>query len=69
MPNVAGRGHGDLYVAVKVAVPRKMSKEQKTLIEQLDETMPKRVHDPLAADTDDATEDRPFFERVKDIFG
>ena len=66
MPNVGGRGHGDLYVGVKVAVPRKLKNEQKTLIEKLDETMPERVLDPLTTDT---AEDRPFFERVKDIFG
>ena len=66
MPNVDGHGHGDLYVGVKVAVPRKLSREQKTLIETLDATMPTRVLDPQAID---AGEDRPFFERVKDIFG
>ena len=66
MPNVGGRGNGDLYVGVKVAVPRKLSREQRKLIETLDKTMPKRVLDPLATDAD---EDRPFFERVKDILG
>ena len=66
MPNVGGRGNGDLYVGVKVAVPRKLSREQTTLIETLDKTMPTRVLDPLATDAD---EDRPFFERVKDILG
>ena len=66
MPNVSGRGHGDLYVGVKVAVPQKLSRKQKTLVEQLDETMTARVMDPLATDR---AEERPFFERVKDIFG
>ena len=66
MPNVGGRGHGDLYVVVNVAVPRKLSREQRTLIETLDKTMPKRALDPVTADT---AEERPFFERVKDIFG
>jgi molecular chaperone DnaJ len=66
MPNVGGRGHGDLYVKVKVTVPRRLSREQKDLLESLDETMPKRELDPMA--TSDG-EDRPFFERVKDIFG
>jgi len=66
MPNVSGGGRGDLYVGVKVAVPHELNREQTTLIEKLDETMPARVLDPL---TTDAAEDRPFFERVKDIFG
>jgi molecular chaperone DnaJ len=66
MPNVSGRGHGDLIVGVKVAVPRKLTREQKTLIETLATTMPTRVLDPQAIETD---EERPFFERVKDIFG
>ena len=69
MPNVGGRGHGDLYVGVKVAVPRTLSREQRTIIETLDKTMPERVLDPVVTDTADTAEDRPFFERVKDIFG
>ena len=66
MPNVGGRGHGDLYVGVKVIIPEKLSREQKTIIENLDQTMPDRVLDPV---TTDANGERPFFERVKDIFG
>ena len=69
MPNVGGRGHGDLYVRVKVAVPRRLSREQKELLESLDETMPRRALDPLAAGESESEDDRPFFERVKDIFG
>ena len=66
MPNVNGRGHGDLYVGVKVMVPKKLSREQKSLIEDLDQTMPERVDTPMASNPDEA---RPFFERVKAIFG
>jgi molecular chaperone DnaJ len=66
MPNVNGRGQGDLYVRVQVAVPTKLSREQKTLIEELGATLSDRVLEPVSADTD---EERPFFDRVKDIFG
>ncbi|MAW62829.1 MAG: hypothetical protein CL473_02475 [Acidobacteria bacterium] len=62
MPRVDGRGHGDLYVAINLAVPTKLTPEQEQLLEELGRTLP----DPLATGTD---EERPFFERVKDIFG
>ena len=65
MPNVSGRGHGDLYVIARVSVPKKLTKEQKALLEELGRTLP--------SDKDIATEtdgnEKPFFERVKDIFG
>ena len=35
MPHVNGRGHGDLYVIARVAVPKKLTKEQKHLLEEL----------------------------------
>ena len=66
MPNVSGRGKGDLYVGIKVIIPEKLNREQKSLIEKLDQTMPNRMLDPVPVDND---EERPFFERVKDIFG
>ena len=40
MPNVSGRGHGDLHVIARVAVPKKLSKEQRQIIEELGRTMP-----------------------------
>ena len=40
MPNVSGRGHGDLHVVVEVATPKKLTKEQRHLLEQLARTMP-----------------------------
>jgi molecular chaperone DnaJ len=64
MPNVAGRGHGDLFVTIKIAVPKKLTKEQRKLVEELQRTM-----DAEATTGAPADEDRPFFERVKDIFG
>lgn len=67
MPSVTGRGAGALHVRVVVDVPRKLSKEQKKLIEQLGQTMPVETLEAReAADHDD---DKPFFERVKDLFG
>ena len=35
LPNVSGRGHGDLFVSVVASVPRKLSKEQRKAMEEL----------------------------------
>src|SRR4051794_10573970 len=65
MPNVSGRGHGDLYVIARAVVPTKLTREQKHLLEELARTMPQEIVDPETADASD----KPFFEKVKDIFG
>jgi molecular chaperone DnaJ len=64
MPHVNARGHGDLHVIARVAVPKKLTKEQKHLLEELARTLP---HEKLDDETDGG--EKPFFERVKDIFG
>ena len=65
MPNVSGRGHGDLYAITRVAIPKKLTKEQKHLLQELAKTMPQE-----SLDTSESEEgDKPFFEKVKDIFG
>jgi len=64
MPNVSGRGHGDLHVIARVAVPKKLTREQRQIVEELARTMPEK------ADGDGSeSAEKPFFERVKDIFG
>jgi molecular chaperone DnaJ len=65
MPNVSGRGHGDLHVIARVSVPKKINKEQRQLLEELARTLPSDKD--IAGDGDAG--DKPFFERVKDIFG
>ncbi|HEX5474936.1 MAG TPA: molecular chaperone DnaJ [Vicinamibacterales bacterium] len=65
MPNVSGRGHGDLYVIVRPTVPKKLTREQKHLLEELAKVLP---DEHPAVPADDAQE-KPFFEKVKDIFG
>ena len=67
--HVTGRGRGDLFIDVKVAVPKSVSQEQKSIIEDLDKTMPKRAFEPNVRQDDTEADTRPFFERVKDIFG
>lgn len=66
MPDVSGRGHGDLLVTVQAVTPKKLNKEQKKLLEQLAATLPEQKIKPSARDEDD---DRGIFGKVKDIFG
>jgi molecular chaperone DnaJ len=67
MPDVvSGRSRGDLLVTVKVMTPKKMTKEQRKLLEQLAATMPKEKFEPTPRHEHD---ERGIFDRVKDIFG
>ena len=66
MPDVAGRGRGDLLVTVKVTTPRKLTREQKQLLENLATSLPKEKFEPTRLDDH---EDKGLFDRVKDIFG
>lgn len=66
MPDVSGRGHGDLLVTVQAITPKKLTKEQRKLIEQLAESLPEHKIKPQTRDDD---HDRGIFGKVKDIFG
>ncbi len=67
LPELGGRGHGDLFATVQVQTPKKLSKEQRHLIEQLAKALPKEKFEPRAhAETAD---ERNLFDRVKDMFG
>ena len=66
MPNVSGRGRGAFHVRVIVDVPRKLSKDQKKLVEQLGKTMPV---EKIEATSADAQPQKSVFEKVKDLFG
>jgi molecular chaperone DnaJ len=65
MPSVSGRGRGDLYVIARVAVPKKLTRDQKHLLEELAKSMPQSALDPESGEGSE----KPFFEKVKDIFG
>jgi len=58
-PSLDGRGHGDLYVMIQVAVPRGLSREQRRLIEALGHS--------LRADNKPLTSRAA--EKIKDFFG
>jgi molecular chaperone DnaJ len=67
MPDVTGRaGRGDLLVTVRVTTPKKLTREQKKLLEQLAAVLPKEKFEPTPVGEHD---DRGLFDRVKDIFG
>jgi len=66
MPDVSGRGHGDLLVTVRVNTPKKLTKEQKKLLEQLAATLPNEAFEPTPTSEH---ADKGLLDRVKDIFG
>jgi molecular chaperone DnaJ len=63
---VSGRARGDLLVTVKVVTPKKLTKDQRKLLEQLADTLPKEKFEPTPREEHD---ERGIFDRVKDIFG
>ena len=68
MPDVNGRGRGDLFATVQVQTPRKLTKEQRKLIEELGKALPKDKFEPRPRGEDEQDE-RNLFDRVKDMFG
>lgn len=66
MPDVSGRGRGDLLVVLQSVTPKKLTKDQKKLLEQLAATLPDQKVKPRSRDEED---DRGIFGKVKDIFG
>jgi len=69
MPDVGGRGRGDLFATVQVRTPKKLTREQRKIVEQLAEALPKEKFEPRPRGEDDAQEERNLFDRVKDMFG
>jgi molecular chaperone DnaJ len=60
VPHLGHRGRGDLHVVVRVAVPHRLTAEQRRLFEQLGKTLP-------VPDLQD--KERSFLDRMKDILG
>ncbi|MFN2500839.1 MAG: molecular chaperone DnaJ [Pyrinomonadaceae bacterium] len=57
MPNLGGRGKGDLFVAVTLVTPKSLTKEQRKLLEQLSQV------------EDADFSDQSFIDKVRHIFG
>jgi molecular chaperone DnaJ len=67
MPDVSGRGRGDLFATVQVLTPRKLSREQRHLLNELANVLPAEEFEPRARE--DQQDERNLFDRVKDMFG
>jgi len=59
VPDVDGRGAGDLYVTVVVRTPTRLNKKQRELLHKLAEAGQEELHSP----------DKTVFDKVKDLFG
>jgi molecular chaperone DnaJ len=58
IPYLGAKGRGDLHVAVQVVVPRRLSGEQRRLLDELARTLPA---------PELPQKDRSFVDKVKDI--
>jgi molecular chaperone DnaJ len=67
MPDVSGRGRGDLFFTAQAVTPKKLTKEQRALFDQLSKVLPKEKFEPSQRDADD--DEKNIFDKVKDIFG
>lgn len=56
MPHLRWNGHGNLYVKVKVVVPKKLNSKQKELLREFKDISGKEIY----------VEDKGFFDKVKD---
>jgi len=69
MPDVSGRGRGDLFATIQVQTPKKLTKDQRRLIEELAQALPKEKFEPRARGEEGDEHERNLFDRVKDMFG
>ena len=68
MPDVNGRGKGDLFATVQVQTPKKLTKEQRQLARAARQDAAEgeiRAAQPR----EDEQDERNLFDRVKDMFG
>ncbi len=58
VPEVQGRGCGDLVVHIDVRIPSKLTRDQRNLFEQLSQSLP----------VNNEPHEKGLFEKVKDLF-
>lgn len=59
VPQLNSRSRGDLFIHLDVQVPRKLTRDQRRLFEQLQEVLP----------VENAPHEKSVFEKVRDFFG
>lgn len=59
VPHLNSRARGDLYVHVDVQVPKKLTRDQRRIFEELKSVLP----------VDNAPHEKSVFEKVRDFFG
>jgi len=52
-----------------VQTPKKLTREQRKLVEELGRVLPKEKFEPRPRAGDEAQDERNLFDRVKDMFG
>ena len=67
IPDVSGRGRGDLFATVQAHTPQKLTREQRHLLEQLAKVLPAEQFQPRGHGEEPG--ERNLFDRVKDMFG
>src|SRR5262249_47180837 len=61
MPDVSGNGRGDLFATVQVQTPRKLTKDQRHVIEQLAKLLPAEKFQPRTREEE--PDERNLFDR------
>ncbi len=59
IPHLRGNGRGDQLVLVNISIPTRLTDEQRTLFEQLAESMGSEV----------SPQERSFMDSLKDVLG
>jgi len=66
LKNVNGRGTGDLFIKIRIDVPKTINSEQRKHLKKLASSLPKDQFEPTLRSS---KENEGLFDRVKNIFG
>ncbi len=66
VPFLQGNGRGDQLVSLRLITPRKLTEEQRKLLQDLSRTMPR---EQIGKASDREQDDKGFFSRIRDALG